>query len=141
MLSGLLAILNCIPGLSSIITSITTAFFNSKVELTEARIGGDTAVAVQVIKATAIENESNVNRLKVIGGSWILSFLVVSFSVPWIAYEWKVVVWDTMLEWGVTGPIHGAVADWATIIITCLFGSGTALTAGHMYFNRDKRGE
>jgi hypothetical protein len=71
----------------------------------------------------------------------------VGFAVPWIAYEWKVVVWDNIVcPWlfgapGLTLPIKGDVATWATTIITCLFGSGTVLSAGHMYFNRNKSGE
>lgn len=141
MLSAILAILNVIPGLSTLITSVTTAYFNSKVQLTEARIGGDTTVAVDLVKASAVAEQSAVGRLQVIGSSWVLSFLVVGFALPWIAYEWKIVVWDTMLEWGTTNAIHGAVSDWATTIIGCLFGSGTVLTAGHMFFNRDKTGE
>jgi hypothetical protein len=141
MIAAIIAFINMIPGINTLVATITTAYFNSKVQLTQARIGGDTAVAIATVKAVAIAEESRVNALRVIGGSWILSFLTLGFAVPWIAYEWKVVVWDTMLGWGTTPAIHGAVGDWATTIIACLFGSGAVLSAGHMYFNRDKRGE
>jgi len=141
MLAAVLAVLNMIPGLSTLITTLASAYFNSKVQLTSARIGADTAVTTAMLTAVGKEEASRVDALKVIGSSWILSFLVVGFSMPWIGYEWKVVIWDTMLGWGTTPAIHGAVGDWATTIIGCLFGSGTVITAGHMWFNRSKVGE
>lgn len=141
MLSAFLAFLNVIPGLSSLITSVTATYFNSKVKLTTARIGGDVTVATALVTAAAKAEETRVAGLKVISGSWVLSFLILGFSLPWIAYEWKVVVWDNILQWGSTPAIHGDVGAWATTIIACLFGSGTVLSAGHMYFNRDKTGE
>lgn len=141
MLAGILAVLNMIPGISSIITTLTTAFFNSKVELASARLGADTAVATTLITGVVQADATRVKGLQVIGSSWVLSFLVVGFAVPWICYEWKIVIWDTMLEWGTTAPIRGAVADWATVIISCLFGSGSVITVGHMFFNRNKTGE
>src|ERR1700735_1590268 len=135
MLAAVLAVLNMIPGLSTLITTLASAYFNSKVQLTSARIGADTAVTTAMLTAVGKEEASRVDALKVIGSSWILSFLVVGFSMPWIGYEGKVVIWDTMLGWGTTPAIHGAVGDWATTIIGCLFGSGTVITAGHMWFN------
>lgn len=143
MIGAILAFINMIPGLSSMVTSVTSAFFNAKVQLVQARIGGDTAVAVATVKAAALTEETRVKGLAVIGGSWVLSMLVVGFALPWIGYEWKVVLWDNVWMNGAssTPAIHGDVAAWATTIITCLFGSGTVLTAGHMYFNRNKAGE
>jgi hypothetical protein len=134
----LMAILAMIPGLSTLITSITSAYFNSKVQITTAKIGGDTAVARQMIVSQADIERTRVDGLRVIGASWVLSFLVVGFSLPWILYEWRVVVYDNVWMVGATSTpaIGGDVATWATTIIACLFGSGTVLTAGHMYFNR-----
>lgn len=129
-------ILGLIPGLNTLVRNITTAWFNSKVKITTARIGGDTEVAKALVIASAKEYATNVDRLKVIAGSKVLLLLIVGFATPWVVYEWKVVVWDTILGWGTTAPIKGLVADWGGTIIACLFGSGTALTVGHMYFNR-----
>lgn len=143
MLAGIIAILNCIPGLSSIITSITTAYFNSKVQLTKARIGGDVAVATQLVTAAAVSETSSVDRLKVIAGSWMLTFLTIGFSLPYMIYEWQCVVYDKIWMDGHhhTDPLGGDLSAWAATIIGCLFGSGTVLAAGHMYFNRNKSGE
>jgi hypothetical protein len=143
MLAGILAVLNMIPGLSSMITSLSATYFNSKVKLTTARIGGDVTVATALVSAAAHAEETRVKALQVIGGSWVLSMLVVGFAMPLIIYEWQAIVYDKVWMHGMTAtdPIKGQIADWATTIIGCLFGSGTVLTAGHMYFNRDKTGE
>ncbi len=143
MIAAIIAILNCIPGLSSLITTLTAAYFNSKVQLTTARIGGDVAVASALVQAAAKVEVSGVDRLKVIGGSWVLSFLTVGFALPYMIYEWQCVVYDKVWMEGhhATDPLSGDISAWATVIIGCLFGSGTVLTAGHMYFNRDKTGE
>lgn len=138
MLALIGTIAGMIPGISTIVSSITTAYFNSKVMIKTAQIGGDVAVAQQIVRSTVDAEAVRVEGLKVIGSSWVLSFLVVGFALPWIAYEWRVVVWDNVIMVGAssTPAIKGQVSDWATTIITCLFGSGTVLTAGHMYFNR-----
>lgn len=133
----IMAILGMIPGLGTMITALANGYFNSKVEITTAKIGGDTAVAKALIVASAQAQQSNVQRLSVIGGSWVLSFLVLGFGVPYIIWEFKVIVWDIVLGWGSTSSIKDPqLSQWGGIIITCLFGSGTVLTAGHMYFNR-----
>lgn len=126
-----------IPGISTIVSSITTAWFNSKVMIQTAKIGGDTAVGQSLVVAAAQSEASNVNRLRVIGGSWVLSLLVVGFAMPFIVWETKVIVWDIVLGWGSTPSLRDPMlSQWGGTIIACLFGSGTVLTAGHMYFNR-----
>jgi hypothetical protein len=139
MLAVVMTVLHLIPGLSSLATGWLTAAYNAKVAITTAQIGGDVTVATAIVNASAVSDQTRVKGLQVIAGSWVLSFLTLGFACPWIFYEAKVVVWDTCLGLGSTPAIHGAVIDWATTIITCLFGSGTVLTAGHMYFNRNSK--
>lgn len=136
MLALFTTFLGVIPGISSIVSSITTAWFNSKVMITTAKIGGDTAVATALVAAESKDFATNVDRLKVIASSKVLMFLIVGFAFPWIVMEWKVIVWDTILGWGVTAPIRGTIGDWGGLIISCLFGAGTAMHVGGMYFNR-----
>lgn len=135
-MSIIMTILGMIPGLSSLAQSFITAFYNSKVMITTAKIGGDTAVATALIKAESTDYATNVDRLKVIASSKVLMFLIVGFAFPWIIMEWKVIVWDTILGWGVTAPIRGTIGDWGGLIISCLFGAGTAMHVGGLYFNR-----
>lgn len=143
MLGIVMTVLHLIPGLSTLATGWVTAAYNAKVAITTAKIGGDVTVGAAMVNASVVAEETRVKGLQVIGSSWILSFLVVGFAVPWIIYEWRVVVWDNVWMVGATSTpaIKGDVASWATTIIGCLFGSGTVLAAGHMYFNRDKTGE
>lgn len=143
MLAAIIAVLNMIPGLSSLITTLAAAYFNSKVQLTAARLGADTTVASALITASAKSEASSVDRLKVIAGSWMLSFLTLGFSLPYMIYEWQCVVYDKLWMHGThaTDPLSGDISSWSITIIGCLFGSGTVLTAGHMFFNRDKVGE
>lgn len=129
-------ILGMIPGLNTLVSTITTAWFNSKVQITTARIGGDTQVAKALVAASAQEYASNVDRLKVYATSKWLMLLIFGFALPWMIIEWKVIVWDTVLGWGVTSPVKGEIGSWGHIIIMCLFGSGTSLAVGHMYFGR-----
>lgn len=140
MFSGLLAILGMIPGLGSLITTLTSKFFDSKVAIKTAQIGGDVTVATALIRGAVDGENTRVEGLKVISGSWALSFLVVGFASPYIVYVWKILVWDIVLKWGTTDPIrYTLITDWGTTIIACLFGSGTVLAVGHMYLNRDTK--
>lgn len=126
-----------IPGISTIVSAITTSYFNSKVMITTAKIGGDVAVGQALVVAAVKSDAIAVDRLKVIGGSWVLSMLVIGFATPFIVWESKVIVWDIVLGWGSTPSIRDPMLlSWGGTIIACLFGSGTVLTAGHMYFNR-----
>lgn len=138
MLAAAMTILHLIPGLSGLATAWLTAAYNAKVAITTAQIGGDVSVATTMVNAAAVAEQTRVKGLQVIAGSWVLSFLTLGFAVPFMWYEAKVVIWDTCLGWGSTVAIHGAVIDWGGTIIACLFGSGTILTTGHMYFNRNQ---
>jgi|ERR1035437_9219904 hypothetical protein len=143
MITGILAFFQAVPAIMGGINNFTSAYFNAKVQLTAARIGGDVEVVRAMLTATGIEAQSRVEGLKVIAGSKVLLFLVFAFAMPWVLYEWRVVVWDNVIMLGTTStpPIKGEVGSWATTIISCLFGSGTAVTVGSMYFHRNKAGE
>ncbi len=147
MITAILAFLQALPAILGGVNAFATTYFNTKAQITASRIGGDVAVVRAAMTAGAIEQQTRVAGLKVIAGSKVLLFLVLGFSMPWVIYEWKVVAWDNvMAPWftgalGHTPAVGGDVAGWATTIISCLFGSGTAVTVGHMYFNRDKAGE
>lgn len=142
-----MAILALIPGLSTLVSGITTAYFNAKVRLVQARIGGDRDVATKMVQGAAAADHENTNRLGIIASNKFLTFMLIGFALPWIGYEWKVVVWDNILSpWflgheGYTSAIGGSVGEWATTIIGFLFGSSTTLAIGKMWFGRDKTGE
>ncbi len=136
MLSAFIALIGAIPGISTVITTVTTAVFNSKVAIAQARLGADRDVAVAVVQAAAQQEISRSNALGVVAGSKVLSSILLLMIIPPIIFEWKVYLWDTILGWGTTGPVHGQVADWSNTVIAFVFGSTTILTLGQMFFNR-----
>lgn len=128
----MLALLGSLPVIGSIVTAITSSFFDAKVRLLMARFAVTRDVATATIQASVAENHDRVASLGVIAGSRLLTLLIICFAAPIVAFEMKVVVWDTMLGWGETPAIHGQVAQWMNTIINWLFGSSTVLAAGQM---------
>lgn len=136
MLTAFLTFLSSLPVIGGMVQAVMTAMFDAKVKITTARIGGDTTVATELVKAAAVNEHSRVDGLRVIAGSKALMFLVVGFATPFMIYVWKVVVHDIVLMLGSTDAIHGNVAEWGNTIIVSIFGSGTLITLGSMYYNR-----
>jgi hypothetical protein len=145
MFTAIIALLTTvIPGLTGLATNWTKAYYDAKVRLVTARIGGDVDVATKLVQGAAAADHETTTRLSIIAGSKILVLITLGFALPWIIYEWKVVVWDNVLGYwtnGNTNAIHGQVADWANVIIASIFGSATVMGVGKMYFSRDKTGE
>jgi protein-disulfide isomerase len=131
--SVILGLLGFIPGVLSFAQSITSSIYDAKVRILTAKVGGDRDVAVSLIHADA---QKSTAWYQAIGTNKYLMFLVVGFALPWMVYEWKVVVYDVVLGWGSTDVIGGRVGDWGQTIIISIFGSGTTVALGQMYFNR-----
>jgi hypothetical protein len=55
-------------------------------------------------------------------GRWYTALPRPLFALAFIAYVWKVVVWDKVLGLGSTDPLSGDVAQWAMIVLTAYFG-------------------
>lgn len=146
ILTAVLAFFQAIPSITGGVTTFMQAFYNAKVQITTARIGGDVNVAKQLVTGIVAEGQVRVSFLQTVSQSKFLMFLVGGFATPWIVYEWKVVVWDNIIcKWmydayGFTPPIEGTVGTWAGVIIAGIFGTGSVMAVGHMYFNR-KTGE
>lgn len=132
----MLAFLSLIPGLSTLVQSIVTAVFNAKVQITQARIGGDRDVAVRLVQAAEAQAHEDTAKLGIIAGNKLLTLLLIAFAVPLVWFEWKVIVWDTILQLGTTEAVRGQVADWGNTIIYFLFGSPTVVALGKMWFTR-----
>jgi hypothetical protein len=125
-----------IPGLLTLTTAITTAAFNTKVSLVQARLNVDRDVAVKTIQAAAQADHENTSRLAIMSGNKILTILLVMFAIPLIAFEWKVILIDKVFKLGTTDALQGEVATWANTIVAFLFGSSTAVTLGKMWYGR-----
>lgn len=139
MWTSILAFFQAIPSLVHGVETFTKAHYDAKVKIVAARIGGDVEVAKQLVSGVVTEGQTRVEFLKAVSQSKFLMVIVGGFAFPWIAYEWKVVVYDTMLGLGVTGPVKGLVADWSGIILGGIFGTGGVMAVGQMFFNRKER--
>lgn len=145
IITAILAFFQAIPAITGGITAFSQAYYNAKVQITTARIGGDVNVAKQIVSGIVAEGQTRIEFLKTVSQSKFLMCLVGGFAAPWIAYEWKVVLWDNMLSftlygvYGFTPTIKGVVGDWAGLIIGGIFGAGSAMAVGQMFFNRRER--
>lgn len=144
MLTAILAFFQAIPSLVHGVEAFTTAYYDAKVKIVTAKIGGNVDVAKQLVTGIVAEGGVRVQFLQAVAQSKFLMWIVGGFAGPWIIYEWKVVVWDNIVcKWvlgvyGFTPPIEGTVGTWAGIILTGIFGAGSVMAVGHMYFNRAK---
>lgn len=123
-------LLALIPG----ITTILQYWFKAKADIELAKINGRTAVGSAAAQAAAQEAEGRAKTWGVIGANKLLVFLVIVLATPIAVFEWKVVIWDTVLNWGETAPIHGQVSDWMNTIIASLFGSSTVLAVAQLWW-------
>ncbi len=142
MLTAILAFFQAIPAITGGINNFVSAFYNAKVQITTARIGGDVSVAKQMVSGVVTEGQTRVEFLKVVSQSKFLMFIVGGFAFPWMFYQAKVVMWDKIVcmwvmgTYGFTPPVTGTVGDWAGVIIAGIFGTGGVMAVGQMFFNR-----
>ncbi len=154
MITAILAFFQVIPAITGGITAWTNAYYDAKVQITKARVGGDVNVAKQIVTGVVAEGQTRVEFLKTVGQSKFLMFLVGSFAGPWAVYQAKVVLWDNIVYpifftcarpdawgqcYGYTPPIGGTVGEWAGVIIAGIFGTGSVMAVGQMFFNRRER--
>src|SRR5258705_13891258 len=105
----MLAFLGALPVIGSIVTGITSALFDAKVKITQARIGGDRDVAIELVKASTAANEQRNTGLSIFASNKWLMVLLFAFAAPLVIFEWKVIVHDIVLGWGSTDPLRGQV--------------------------------
>lgn len=145
MLTAILALFQAIPAITGGINNFVSKYYDSKVQITAARIGGDVDVAKQLVSGVVTEGQTRVEFLRAVSQSKFLMVLVGGFAIPWIIYEWKIVVWDNFLSYqfygvyGSTPAIKGLVGEWAGLIIGGIFGAGSVAAIGQMFFNRRER--
>jgi hypothetical protein len=145
MLTAILAFFQAVPSIVGGVTAFTQSYYNAKVAIVQARVGGDVDVAKQLVSGVVTEGQTRVEFLKTVAQSKFLMVMVALWAGPWIIYEWKVVVWDNIVSfalfgvYGFTPPIKGLVAEWAPVILAGIFGTGGVMAVGQMFFNRRER--
>lgn len=138
MIAAILAFINMIPGISTAVTAITNAYFNSKVQMYAARWGVTRDVAVAAIQAEVTNNQTKVNWILALAQNPVMMFVVVGFAMPYIIYEWQAIVYDKVWMHGTTttDPITGPLADWANVILTGIFVTSAGVGVAHTIVNR-----
>lgn len=134
-----LAFIQAIPAIFGGINNFVDKYYDAKVKLVTARVGGNVEVAKAIVGGVVAEGETRVRFLEAVAKSRFLQVLIMAWSGPWIIYEWKVVVWDNIVHhwiWGVYGftpEIKGLVGTHAAIILTGIFGTGSVMAVGAMF--------
>jgi len=133
-----LTLLGMIPGISQVVQAITTAWFNTKVQMYQARAGVTKETAIAAIQAEVQNNQTKVSWITALAGNPIMMMIVVGFSMPYIIYEWQCIVIDTVWNHGTTytNPIQGNLADWSNIILSGIFVTSTGVGIAHAVINR-----
>lgn len=122
------ALIGQLLGLGPMVAGIFKAKFDAQVAITQARVGGDRDLAVELVKGQAARRASDVTALAIFAGNKVLLALLCLYAVPPGLFAAKVYLYDKMLGLGSTDPISGAVADWTLIVLGFLFGT-SALTS------------
>lgn len=132
----MLAFLGALPVIGTMVTAFFNAMFNAKVEITRAKIGGDRDVAVALVKAAEAQAHEDGVKLGIFASNKFLTVLLLLAATPLVIFEWKIIVWDTMLGWGTTDAVKGQVAEWGNTVWYFLFGAPTVMGLGKMWFSR-----
>lgn len=137
MLTAILALFQALPAITGGITSFINKYYDAKVQMYAARIGGDVEAAKAMLSAEQAANASKVSWLAEVASSPVLSFIVVGFAFPFIFYLNKVIVYDICLGLGSTPPLkYELLTDWGKIILTGIFITTGGVAAVSTYVNR-----
>lgn len=113
---------------------IYNRYIQAKTDITITKTQSTRDVAIAAVTAEGAQAEGRAKVWGAIGGCKLLLYLVLSMAIPVVAYEWKVVVWDTLLQWGTTEPITGEVGAWMHTIVYALFGGGSILAGAQLWW-------
>lgn len=127
MMAWLLTLIPSLIGLAQ-------RYFQAKTDLQIARTGASRDVAVAAVAASATESEGRAKVWGAIGGCKALVYIVVAMAIPVIWWEWKIVVWDTILGYGSTPALHGDVVAWMNQLVYALFGGGGVLAVAQLWW-------
>lgn len=138
MITAILAFFQAVPSIMNGFNAFTAKYFDVKLQMYTARVGGDVAVAKAMLLAEVQNNQTKVNWLLAIASNPVLLFIVLGFAMPFIIFEWKCVVYDNVWMHGATStdPIRGQIADWADTIIKGIFVTSTGIGVAHTWINR-----
>lgn len=137
MIAAILAFFQAVPALMGGLTNFTNKYYDSKVQIYAARVGGDVSVAKDMLHAEVYNNSLKTGWLEAVGHSPVLSFVVVGFALPFMFYLNKVIIYDICLGLGSTPTLnYPLLTDWGGIIISGIFITSGTVGAIKTYINR-----
>ncbi len=137
MITAILAFFQAVPAIFGGLNNFVSHYYDAKVQMFAARIGGDVAAAKAMLAAEAQNNLTKVSWLQAVAASPILSCVVVGFAFPFIFYLNKVIVYDICLGLGSTPVLkYELLTQWGGVIIGGIFVTTGAVGAVQTYVNR-----
>ena len=137
MFTAILAFFQAVPSILGGVTAFVNKYYDAKVQMYTARIGGDVEGAKALLAAEQAANAAKTNWLQVIASSPVLAFIVVGFAFPFIFYINKVIVYDYCLGLGSTPTIkYDLLVQWGDTIIKGIFVTTGGVAAVTAWVNR-----
>lgn len=137
MLTAILAFFQAVPALLGGVTAFVNKYYDAKVQMYAARIGGDVDAAKAMLSAEQQANALKVSWLSVVASSPVLAFVVVGFAFPFIFYLNKVIIYDICLGLGSTPILKwDQLTMWGDTIIKGIFITTGGVGAVTAWVNR-----
>lgn len=87
-------------------------------------------LAVQQAQVDAQREMLEQQTVSVEEGKWF-PFVRWGFAFPFMLFNFKVIVWDRMLHWGITDPLSSDLTSLESVIIAAYFGhSAVSILSG-----------
>jgi len=117
------------PVISAILSPIVKGLLTAQKQKLEAIGSHEARVAELAQQAMALERrEAEVNAQVVIAeqGNWMTRWVRPVWAMPFIAFTWKVVVWDKMLGWGATDALDPRMWSVFMLMVGAYYGGRSA---------------
>ena len=89
----------------------------------EARVA---EIAQKALEVDRREAEVNAQVLVAEQGNWVTRSVRPVWSLPFIIFTWKVIVWDKLLGWGATDPLDPKMWSVFMLMVGAYFGGRSA---------------
>ena len=89
----------------------------------EARVA---EIAQKALEVDRREAELNAQVLVAEQGNWVTRSVRPVWSLPFILFTWKVIVWDKLLGWGATDPLDPKMWSVFMLMVGAYFGGRSA---------------
>jgi len=117
------------PVIGAILSPIVNGLLTAQKQKLDAIGSHEARVAELAQQAMALERrEAEVNAQVVIAeqGNWMTRWVRPVWAMPFIAFTWKVVVWDKMLGWGATDPLDPRMWSVFMLMVGAYYGGRSA---------------